>query len=203
MKSNSITLNELLIAREGAALSRPISLAIEAGNVLVVHGANGSGKSTLLKILAGLLPLSSGSMARDADGTPLYLGHKRGLTPSVSVMDNVSFWAKAAGFPELTMAALRYFDLEDAANTRVSDLSTGWQQRVALTRLITMPAMLWLLDEPTANLDMAGMALLQSLIQSRTEQGGIVIIASHLPMQGPNVSTLNLYEVMVKDEVLA
>lgn len=203
MKSNSITFNNLLIAREGAALSRPITLTIEAGNVLVVHGSNGSGKSTLLKMLAGLLPAPQGSVVRDAEGMPLYLGHKRGLTPSISVMDNVAFWAKASGFPELTLAALRYFDLEDAANTRVADLSAGWQQRVALTRLITMPATVWLLDEPTANLDMAGMALLQSLIQSRTEQGGIVIIASHLPMQGPNVSTLNLDEVIVKNEVAA
>jgi len=203
MKSNSITLKELFIAREGAALSRPITLTIESGHVLVIHGSNGSGKSTLLKMLTGLLPISHGKIAFEHDGSPLYLGHKRGLTPSMNVMDNVAFWAKASGFPELTMAALRYFDLEDAAHTRVADLSAGWQQRVALTRLITMPAMVWLLDEPTANLDMAGMALLQSLIQSRTEQGGAVIIASHLPMQGPNVNTLNLDEVMVKDEVAA
>ncbi len=203
MKSNSITLNKLLITREGVALSRPITHTIEAGNVLVVHGSNGSGKSTLLKMLAGLLPIQQGSVVRNTEEAPLYLGHKRGLTPSMSVIDNVAFWAKASGFPELTLAALRYFDLEDAVHTRVADLSAGWQQRVALTRLISMPATVWLLDEPTANLDMAGMALLQSLIQSRAEQGGIVIIASHLPMQGPNVSTLNLDEVIVKDEVAA
>lgn len=203
MKSNSIILEELLINREGIALSKPLSMEIATGQILVVHGANGSGKSTLLKILAGLLPVTHGRLIRTQEDVPLYLGHKRGLSPSMRVMDNVSFWAKAAGFPELTMAALRYFDLEDAAHTKVSELSAGWQQRVALTRLITMPSTLWLLDEPTANLDMAGMALLQSLIQSRTEQGGIVVMASHLPMQGPNVSTLHLDEVIAKDEVIA
>lgn len=195
MKSNRITLNKVLIAREGAVLSRPITHTIEAGQVLLVHGPNGAGKSTLLKMLAGLLPVTDGEITYAAEGQPLYLGHLRGLTLSMSVEDNVSFWAKASGVAELTLAALRYFDLEDARHVRVGDLSAGWQQRVALTRLITIPASVWLLDEPTANLDISAIALVQSLIQSRAEQGGVVIIASHLPMQGPNVSTLNLEEI--------
>lgn len=204
MKSNSIAFESLVIVREGAALSAPLSLALKAGDLLVVHGSNGSGKSTLLKMVAGLLPIAQGNIVRGgewvADARPLYLGHKRGLTPSMSVMDNVAFWAKASGVPELTLAALRYFDLEDAAHVKVSELSAGWQQRVALTRLITMPSLLWLLDEPTANLDVSGMSLLQSLLQSRCEQGGIVIIASHVPMQGPNITTLHLDNLIVEDE---
>ena len=206
MKSNSITVDSLVIMREGAPLSKTLTLNLKAGELLVIHGSNGSGKSTLLKMLAGLLPVTQGTITQSegiAGSATLYLGHKRGLTPSMSVMDNVSFWANAAGAPELTLAALRYFDLEDAAATNVGELSAGWQQRVALTRLITMPSLLWLLDEPTANLDMDGMALLQSLLQSRCEQGGIVVIASHIPMQGPNIITLHLGDVMVKDEVAA
>jgi heme exporter protein A len=207
MKSNSITFESLVITRESAALSQPLSLSLKAGDLLVVHGSNGSGKSTLLKLLAGLLPVQQGTIVWGGEwpvnARPLYLSHKRGLTPSMSVMDNVSFWAKASGAPELTLAALRYFDLEDAADTKVGELSAGWQQRVALTRLITMPSLLWLLDEPTANLDANGMALLQSLLQSRCEQGGIVVIASHLPMQGPNITTLHLGHVIAQDEVAA
>ncbi|MBX9726853.1 MAG: heme ABC exporter ATP-binding protein CcmA [Rickettsiales bacterium] len=205
MKSNSLDIESLIIAREGAALSAPISLTLKGGDLLAVHGSNGSGKSTLLKTLAGLLPIYRGRITHNTEWPstqkPLYLGHKRGLTPSMSVVDNVSFWAKAAGFAGLTAAAMRYFDLEDAAHATVAELSAGWQQRVALTRLITMPSNLWLLDEPTANLDREGMALLQSLLQSRAEQGGIIIIASHMHMQGANIALLHLDKALLQDEV--
>ena len=196
MKSNSLRLEGLVIARDGAELSAPISLELKAGDMLAIHGSNGSGKSTLLKTIAGLLPVTQGSILVNdtwpAASRPLYCGHKRGLTPNMSVYHNVSFWAKAAGYPELTAAAMRYFDLDDIPHTNVHELSAGWQQRVALTRLITMPSNLWLLDEPTANLDAEGIALLQSLLQSRLEQGGIVLVATHMQMQGENIRILDL-----------
>ena len=196
MKSNSLILEGLVIARDGAELSAPISLQLAAGDMLAIHGSNGSGKSTLLKTVAGLLPVHQGTLTVDgawpAKNRSLYMGHKRGLSPSMSVVDNVSFWAKAAGYPELTAAAMRYFDLQDIPGAKVSELSAGWQQRVGLARLITMPSNLWLLDEPTANLDAEGIALLQSLMQSRLEQGGIILVATHLQMQGQNIRILNL-----------
>lgn len=205
MKSNSLAIDSLIIAREGAPLSAPISLTLSGGDLLAVHGRNGSGKSTLLKTLAGLLPIHRGRIQLNGQWPsatpPLYLGHKRGLSLGMSVMDNVSFWAKASAVAELTAAALRYFDLEDAASVTVNELSAGWQQRVALTRLITMPNHLWLLDEPTANLDIEGMALLQSLLQSRAEQGGIIVIASHMQMHGANIKSLHLDNALLEEEV--
>lgn len=196
MKSNSLVMESLVVGREGAALTCPISLALEGGDMLAIQGQNGSGKSTLLKTIAGLLPVLEGAIRINGElpsqQRPLYSGHKRGLTPSMSVYDNVAFWAKASGHPELTAAAMHYFDLDDIPNAPVSELSAGWQQRVALTRLITMPTGIWLLDEPMANLDGQGAALLQSLTQSRLEQGGIVLIATHLQLQGERVKTLNI-----------
>lgn len=205
MRSNNLALNSLVIARDGAPLSPPITLALQGGEMLAIHGSNGSGKSTLLKTIAGLLPIYQGSISINecwpADPRPLYLGHKRGLEPSMSVVDNVSFWAKASGFKELTAAAMRYFDLDDIPYTPVQELSAGWQQRVALTRLITMPSSLWLLDEPTSNLDAEGVALLQSLMQTRAEQGGIVLVATHMQLQGENIKILNIKEINEKLKV--
>lgn len=198
MKSNSYELQDLVIGRDGAALTPPISMRIEGGEMLLVRGANGSGKSTLLKIMAGLLAPHAGQFIVTHKGEPhhpLYLGHKRGLTPSMSVYDNVAFWAKAAGFRELIPAAIHYFDLDDVADAPLGTLSAGWQQRVMLTRLITMQATLWLLDEPIAHLDTEGTALLQSLAQSRLEQGGMIVMTTHTEIQGNMVKTLNLSEL--------
>lgn len=196
MKSNSLILDQLVVAREGAPLTAPITLAVEAKEMIAIHGSNGSGKSTLLKTIAGLIPLYSGAILVNgvwpAEHRPVYLGHKRGLVPSMSVYDNVAFWAKSAGYGELAPAAMHYFDLTDIADAPVESLSAGWQQRVALTRLITMPSLLWLLDEPTANLDSEGVALLQSLMQSRLEQGGIILVSTHMQLQGKRIRSINI-----------
>lgn len=201
MKSNSLTLDRLVVARESAPLTAPITLQLKAGEMLAVHGNNGSGKSTLLKTVAGLIRPLSGAVSRD--DSPLYLGHKRGLTPSMSVYDNVSFWAKASGHPELTMAAIQYWDLQDIPDVSVETLSAGWQQRVALTRLVAIPSLLWLLDEPTSNLDSDGIGLLQSLMQSRMDQGGIILVATHLSLQGDKIKILNLSRIEEKSNLEA
>lgn len=196
MKSNSLELKELVVAREGAPLTVPISLSIAPGEMLAIRGSNGSGKSTLLKTLSGLITPYSGNATIDGEplrGSPiLYLGHKLGLARDMSVYDNVVLWAQLHGVPELTAAALHYFDLVDIADAPLYTLSAGWQQRVALTRLITVPAKLWLLDEPTANLDAAGIGLLQTLLHSRLEQGGIAVVATHVDIKGEFVKTLNI-----------
>jgi heme exporter protein A len=201
MKSDNLQLKELVIGRDDVAMLPPISLQLNPGEMLMIRGRNGSGKSSLLKCIAGLLQpmdgmvqwgnVAMGEHALYPYGI-LYLGHKRGLDLSMSVKANVSFWAKAYRQPELIDAALHYFDLEDIADTAVHQLSAGWQQRVALTKLITQPGAIWLLDEPTANLDGDGLALLHSLIQTRIEQGGIVVVASHVSFDGPRVRLLDL-----------
>lgn len=202
------------MAREGAPLCVPIDLRLEAGQLLLIRGRNGSGKSTLLKTLAGLLPVHEGRAILAETGDegnaqspweilpkPLYLGHKRALSLSMNVMDNVAFWARAAGYPELIDAALHYWDLEDIPDAPVSSLSAGWQQRVALTRLITMPTGLWLLDEPTSNLDGEGVELLHSLIQTRLEQGGLVLAASHITFEGERVKEYEINGLLEKPQV--
>jgi heme exporter protein A len=202
MKSNSLSIEGLVVAREAAPLTAPITLTLNGGQLLALHGSNGSGKSTLLKTIAGLLPIYLGAIRYNdlwpIEPKPLYLGHKRGLAPSMSVLDNVSFWAKASGHPELIDAAMHYFDLADIPDARVDSLSAGWQQRVALTRLITMPRGLWLLDEPTSNLDSDGIGLLHSLIQTRLEQGGIILVATHMQLEGDKIINLNISELTIK-----
>lgn len=194
MSGNSLEMQALVVGREGAGLTPPITETIVGGEMLAIRGGNGSGKSTLLKTVAGLLrPMSGNVIHRGTTSGPiLYLGHKLGLVRELSVYDNVALWGRLHCAPELISAALHYFDLDDIADAPLSTLSAGWQQRVALTRLITIPSALWLLDEPTANLDAEGVALLHALLQSRMEQGGVILLATHHEMQGNKVKTLNI-----------
>lgn len=201
MKSDILELVNLTVARDGAPVLPAISQQLHGGDVLLIRGRNGSGKSSLLKAIAGLLRPSEGHILYN--GQPLheityyprhlvYVGHKRGVETGMSVRSHVDFWACAFDNRELSDAALHYFDLEDIADTPVSSLSAGWQQRVALTRLILQPGRIWLLDEPTSHLDEDGLRLLNSIIDTRQEQGGIILIASHSQFAGDKVKVLDL-----------
>lgn len=201
MKSNNLLLADVVIGRDGSALTEPLTLKLEAGNLLALRGRNGSGKSTCLKTLAGLLPPLSGEITwrghalTEAPEYPagiLYLGHRRAINARLTVLDNIAAWARAYDQPELVEAALHFFDMEDIAQVTVGELSAGWQQRVALTRLITQPAYLWLLDEPSANLDEEGVQLLNALLQTRLERGGIVVLATHQKLEGERIAVLDL-----------
>jgi heme exporter protein A len=209
MKSNSLELIDLKIARDGQGLVHGLNQRMAGGDLLLVRGLNGAGKSTLLKTVAGLLRPAGGEiringarLTADSQPRPLFFGHKRGLTLSMSVADNVKLWARATDNEELYEAALHYFDLDELREVPLHTLSAGWQQRVALTRLITMPATVWLLDEPTANLDSDGMRLLHSLIETRLEQGGIILMTTHAEIQGEHVKQLNISELLDVAEVI-
>jgi heme exporter protein A len=209
MKSNSLELIDLHVARDGEVLIHGLTYRIEAGDLLIVRGKNGSGKSTLLKTIAGLIPPAGGLIRLngepynlDTHSRPLYLGHRRGLTPSLSVGDNVRIWSHLAGNDDLYEAALHYFDLEGLEEVPLHTLSAGWQQRAALTRLITIPATLWLLDEPIANLDEEGIELLHNLIQVRKEQGGMILMTSHAIIQGEGIKSINISELVQENEVM-
>ncbi len=207
MKSNSLELKSLTVTRDGALLIPTLNYRLESGEMLIVAGANGSGKSSLLKCIAGLLPSAGGGIL--LNGLPIsdcardcitYLGHQRGLSLAMSVMDNVAFWGRAYDRYDVVDAALHYFDLDDIADVPVRTLSAGWQQRVALTRLITQPGFLWLLDEPTANLDQQGVNLLHSLLEARLEQGGITLMTTHANVEGEKVKTLDLSNLPIAAE---
>lgn len=191
----------IAIEREGLALIAKLNFTAAAGDIWIIQGSNGVGKSTLLAAVAGLYPLSDGKIfygEHEIMAHPqypeniLYLGHKQALKQSMSVYDNVAFWAKLRGTESLINAALQYFDLEPYREMRCDALSAGWQQRVVLTRLLTMPSSIWLLDEPMTHLDNDAIALLQSLISLRAEQRGIVLMTSHAKIQSEYVKILNI-----------
>jgi heme exporter protein A len=178
-----------------------VSFRLKPGAILLVKGQNGSGKSTLLRVLAGLLKPRSGEIcfdgvmlnAVDDFGMKIaYLGHRLGLIPTLTVREMVHYWARMYDRRELTDASLHYFDLQRYADIAIHSLSAGWQQKLALSRLILSPAKLWLLDEPASHLDQEGSALLQSLLTARKEQGGMIALSMHGEVQAVDIQILNL-----------
>jgi len=178
-----ILVKNLEYRRDDKIILQNLSFAVQSGSGLVITGANGTGKTTVLKILAGLLVPTLGKIERPED--ILYIGHKNAMKEEFSVLENLKFWAGLAGNELLVPAALSYFQLEDYMDLPHKALSHGLQRRVALARLILSPRETWLLDEPFAHIDNETAKCLRNLIITRTEQGGIVILSSHQPVDLP------------------
>ncbi len=166
-----------------------LGFCLQSGSLLILKGANGSGKTTLLKILSGLLMPDRGKILWD--NVPIQdnqnfkrdlmaIGHKSGVKGDATVFENLQFWANLYNTELLVEAAMAFYDLTKFSDVPASQLSAGWQRRVALARLIVAPCRLWLLDEPTNFLDEEAVILTANLIETRVQQGGIVVVASHI-----------------------
>lgn len=179
----------LAFSRNEEPIFGPIDFSLHAGEVVLIEGDNGSGKTTLLKVLSGLLPPSSGTielhgetltMSRLSQQVAL-MGHLPGLKADLTALENLEFsigvfGLRAGNTPLLALASL---GLQGYEHVAVRLLSAGQKKRVALARLLLVPAALWLLDEPYANLDKEGIDLVNRLLEAHARRGGAALITSH------------------------
>jgi heme exporter protein A len=183
-----LSLNSVWININKLGLIKDFSITFLPSAVVYLKGENGSGKTSLLRSIAGIQQLSMGYITLGKNNTPIehfpkpyctYIGHKTGIKPELNVYENIYFWARLYESTELVSAAIFYFKLEELANTKCYELSAGQKQKVALARLIACPSKLWLLDEVENNLDSESKLLLNNLIISKANSGGIIIASSH------------------------
>jgi len=167
-----------------------VDLDVSVGETVLVSGPNGAGKSTLLRLLAGLVPLSSGegsvfghdlaSGRRAFRRDVAYLGHETFCYDDLSVAENLRFQARAAGESAgVVDGVLERVGLGRLRGRSMRLLSAGQQRRLALGVVIVRDAPLLLLDEPHAGLDASGRVLLDDVVTSAAADGRTVLMASH------------------------
>ena len=152
---------------EGRLLLKDISFEVNSSETICLLGASGSGKSTLLRIIAGLEEADSGLISFNGVDLTSTLAHLRdfglvfqdyALFPHLNVSENVAFGLKMRRLPPDEIArrvgrALETVNLNGFENRRVTDLSGGEQQRVALSRALAIQPRLLMFDEPLGALD--------------------------------------------------
>src|SRR5437868_2303597 len=177
-----------------------VSLRAEAGKLIAIIGPNGAGKSTVLRALNGSVGVSRGEVLLDERRIDSYarravaqqiavVAQEADLRFPVTVMEFVLggryAWSNLSGWEterdiEIARSVLRETALEDFADRLMNELSGGERQRVILARALATEAKTFLLDEPTANLDLAHQATMLTLVRARCDRGDTAaVVVTH------------------------
>jgi heme exporter protein A len=192
----SLRLVDVACRRGDRVLFSSLTETLAPGELLWLRGGNGRGKTSLLRLVAGLAAPEAGQILWGDAPTRrserfaaelVYIAHANALKDDLTAAESLAFLARIHGrirdagprTPAIR-AALARLGLAGRERTPVRSLSQGLRRRVALARLAleSAPA-LWVLDEPFDALDVAGTAILHTLLAAHRERGGSVLLTSH------------------------
>jgi heme exporter protein A len=183
-----------------------VSFEAVPGQCVLLTGRNGAGKTTLIRAIAGLLEPEEGLVSwrgsaarrhRDTFHSELsYLGHEPPLKGDLSAQENLRYSVgirRAVSATEIE-AALQRTGADGFSDRPVRMLSAGQRRRVALSAVLLANTVLWLLDEPTTNLDADGQQLVSELIIAHLSTNGLVVAAVHhsLPIPAEKLLAMEL-----------
>jgi putative ABC transport system ATP-binding protein len=167
-------------------LSLP-DVKVQSGEALVLQGPSGCGKTTLLLVLAGLLEVQAGEVARDpaSHHRLAFVAQQGGLVHALDAMGNLMLAQHLAKLPVDVRAAQQALDrlgVAACAKLKPGQCSRGQQQRIAVARALVQEPQVLLLDEPTANLDdLSARQLLEVLGSWCSSQPRAIVITTHDP----------------------
>ncbi|HSX68860.1 ABC transporter ATP-binding protein [Nocardioides sp.] len=187
--TNALVMKDLWVQRTGRDTLCGVTAELRDGEVVVLAGPNGAGKTTLLSVLAGLCPISSGTVAV-AGGAPTSDVARRasGFLPSapplydyLTVSEHLDLMQTLWGIdqPDLVGERIERFDLGSLLDRPAAHLSLGQRQRVGLALITMHEPRILLMDEPFNGLDAESAAILRSEIGVRAEAGCCVVVATH------------------------
>ncbi len=188
-----LSTHQLSCIRGDRTLFSDLSFTLSPGQLLHVKGPNGSGKTTLLRTVCGLFQPQHGSifwnkeninsLEEDYRREFLYLGHQNGIKDDLNGLENLTLSCRLDSSNvnnDQIRQALGEMGLAGFEDLPTKMLSQGQKRRVALARLLLNTAPLWILDEPFVALDADAVELLQSVIADKLQNGGLVMLTTHL-----------------------
>mgnify|MGYP003319425055 CR=1 FL=1 len=176
-----------------------LNFSLTSGQSITLTGPNGVGKTLLLNTIVGFKSIFKGkisinkiNLSNDPSNRQEhmgYYGHKASIHTGLTVMETIEYWKAYYSSDANTSELIKFWDLP---NKTVESCSEGQRKRLALVRLFLMNRNIWILDEPTTNLDIFGKNKFSELHTSHLRAGGLSIITTHEPEQFKKSKTINL-----------
>jgi heme exporter protein A len=170
----------LSVARGGIPVLEGLDFHLSSGEALILRGPNGVGKTTVLRTVAGLQPPLAGTIGLEREAMA-YAGHADGIKSTLTVRENLTFWAEIFGTGRIENA-LSAFDLAGLSDRAAGGLSAGQKRRLGLARMVVTGRPVWVLDEPTVSLDSSAVALFAQAVRAHLAGGGMALIATHIDL---------------------
>jgi ABC-2 type transport system ATP-binding protein len=186
----------------GKEVLHDISFKAQESSIYVVLGPNGAGKTTLFRTIAGILQPYSGKVLFDGEDLAIskearkrinYLSHYNAIPEEMTVRGALDFYARIEGGN--TNEVISLLNLKELKEKKVSDLSQGQKKRVSIAKVFLRERDLYLLDEPTSNLDPGVSKEIRDILL-RLSKDRIVLYSSHNLYEARDVGT-NL--ILVRD----
>jgi len=179
-----------------------INLRVRQGEIYGLLGPNGAGKTTLIRLLCGLLEAHAGTVTVLGHRMPNvavlrqigYMTQQAALYPSISVEENVRFFAAINGADEGVQEALELVQLCDRRSSVVSTLSGGMRQRCSLACALVHKPELLLLDEPTVGVDPQLRVQFWESFRRMAANGTTLIVSSHVMDEADRCQRLGLIQ---------
>lgn len=183
--------DDVTCRRGGRTLFNGMTFEVLPTQAWILSGPNGIGKTSLLRLAAGLLAPSSGRIERAVQ--PALMTHDLALDEGQTLFDALAFWARVDGRYDIDLIenALENVSLDHLSSVPVRYLSSGQRRRAVMARVLIQQSSLWLLDEPGVGLDVQSLADLARIITSHRDNGGAVVISTHMDLQLGQSHTLN------------
>ena len=195
-----IEVRDISVRYDSRQVLSGVTFDLRAGQIIVLLGANGAGKTTLIRALNGTVRLASGEIRLDSKHLSSLSRHEIAANVAVVAQENETrfpvtvlefvlsgrfvhggaFGWESDADVECATNALKDCDLDGFESRLMNHLSGGERQRVVLARAVATNARILLLDEPTANLDLAHQAMMFSLVRKRCrEHNASAVVITH------------------------
>ncbi len=166
-----------------------LDLSLHAPGLIAVLGPNGSGKTTLIKSILGMVIPDSGEI--QVDGQTIrnawkyrrliaYLPQIARFPENIRVRELIAMVKDLRGETEMDVALVSYFGLQPFLDKKLGNLSGGTRQKVNLVLCFMYDCPIVILDEPTAGLDPVSLVRLKNLIQTKRQEGKLILVTTHV-----------------------